>query len=114
METRKKVFGKRTKKRWLALVFAILLAFQPAMSIFASDLEQATVRGDGYVIRTQPNGEKTITFEADLIVGSVEDTVEKAYGNKKNGVWKKNKETMAGTGVCNFIGIPTGYEYFCV
>ena len=51
METRKMVCGKRTKKRWLALVFAVLLAFQPAMSIFASGfLEQATVRGDGYVI----------------------------------------------------------------
>ncbi len=94
METRKKVFGKRTKKRWLALVFAILLAFQPAMSIFASDLEQATVRGDGYVIRTQPNGEKTITFEADLIAGSVEDTVEKSRSEKMR-VQYADKETKS-------------------
>ena len=94
METKKMVCGKRTKKRWLALVFAILLAFQPAMSIFASDLEQATVRGDGYVIRTQPNGEKTITFEADLIAGSVEDTVEKSRSEKMR-VQYADKETKS-------------------
>ncbi|MDD2959671.1 MAG: hypothetical protein PHR92_14340 [Lachnospiraceae bacterium] len=57
---------KTRMKRMLCGAFALLIGMQPTINVMAANEEQAVVQGDGYTIRSNMDGTKTLTFSADI------------------------------------------------
>lgn len=63
------------KSRWLSLFMAVLVALQPAAAVMAESERQSVTEGDGYRVRSNVDGSRTVTFyaeTADLEAGGKE------------------------------------------